>query len=118
MGGSCVQRHPRPEGTDLLSPRFREETPLGGKRRLWGAEGSGEDRAEGVTYRLEDRAAVSFYGLPEDSVMTGEGDLHASGALLPQLRRTLYICKQEGNGASGQVGHKLLSFLLCLNSTI
>ena len=29
MGGSCVQCHPRPKSTDLLPPRFREETPLG-----------------------------------------------------------------------------------------
>src|SRR5215211_939693 len=118
MGGACVQRRPRPEGADLIPPRLREETPLGRKRRLQGAEGSRENRAEGVAYSLEDETTVPFYGLPEDGVVTSQGDLHASGALLPQLRRTLYVCKQEGNGAGGQIGHKLLSFLLCLNTTI
>src|SRR5688572_31174843 len=91
VSGSRVQRHPRPEGADLLPPSFREETPLGRKRRLEGTESAGEDRAEGVAYRLEDETTVPFYGLPEQGVVTGQGDLHASRVLLPQLRRTLYV---------------------------
>jgi hypothetical protein len=66
------------------------------KRPLWAAstESGGKDRTEGVAYRLEDETTVPFYGLPEQGVVTGQGDLHASRVLLPQLRRTLYVRKE------------------------
>src|SRR5919107_5677165 len=95
MGGPRVQRHPRPQGAYLLPPYLREEGSLGRERRLQGADGSGESGAEGVTHGLEDETTMPFDSLPHDGVVTGQSDLHASRALLPQFRGTLYIREQE-----------------------
>ena len=69
---------------------------------------AGADRgggAKGIADGLEDMAAVGFDGLAEQGVVVGEGETHGLGELLPELGAALDVGEQEGDGASGSLGH-------------
>jgi hypothetical protein len=58
---------------------------------------------------------VFLYGVPQDLVVAGQGDLHGRGVSLPHLGGTLYVGEQKGESACGWAGHDtLMSSLLPL----
>ena len=76
---------------------------LGIDRRVQPMLGRVEGGAEGIPNNLEDIAAVSFDCLAQYGVMARQGLSHDIGELLPELRATLNIGKQESDCASRPV---------------
>src|SRR5262249_5887625 len=81
------------------------EVELGGDGGVEGIRGSGKGGAEGVADRLEDLAVVRLNRGVEAGVVSGEGEAHGVGVLLPELGAPLDVGEQEGDRAGGQVSH-------------
>jgi hypothetical protein len=60
-------------------PIFGQESALACERGIQGLWSSGEGGAKGITYRLEDVAAVCLNSMVQDIIMAREGTLHRLG---------------------------------------
>ena len=104
LGGARVKRDSHAKGR-FNGPGRGHQGALHGKRACQRLRRDGERGAEGIAHCFEDKSAVRFDRVAQNSVMEGDGAAHGIGLRFPQPRTAFDVGEQKRDGAGRRLAH-------------